>query len=223
MSELPVGLPGRRCAGSTRVSRTREQDRSTVKRRRSDADPYRGMDTPNPRTPGSLADLDLGGLACFVLTLWGLVVVVRGAVIATCPGCVSATMGRALVVTGTLLLAASSIVVWTRGSRVAASAIAGPGLIASVALVAVPGVPLHLLGLALVPWAIAGARGAIRNARPREIAVAVWVFGPRRSSGRPALASARSPPLAWSSRARWRRHQRSCSTCRGCLTSFPTT
>ena len=135
------------------------------------------MDTPNPHTPGSLADLDLGGLACFVLTLWGLVVVVRGAVIATCPGCVSATMGRALVVTGTLLLAASSIVVWTRGSRVAASAIAGPGLIASVALVAVPGVPLHLLGLALVPWAIAAARGAIRNARPREIAVAVWVFG----------------------------------------------
>lgn len=63
------------------------------------------------------------------------------------------------------------------GSRVAASAIAGPGLIALVALVVVPGAPLHLLGLALMPWAIAAARGAVRNARPREIAAAVWVFG----------------------------------------------
>ena len=135
------------------------------------------MDARYPRTPRSLSDLDLGGLACFVLALWGLAVVVRGAVMATCPGCESATMGRALVVTGTLLLAASSIVVWTRGSRVAASAIAGPGLIALVGLVVVPGAPLHLLGLALMPWAIAAARGAVRNARPREIAAAVWVFG----------------------------------------------
>jgi hypothetical protein len=135
------------------------------------------MDARYPRTPRSLADLDLGGLACFVLALWGLAVVVRGAAMASCPGCESATTGRALVVTGTLLLAVSSIVVWTRGSRVAASVIAAPGLIVSVALVAVPGVPLHLLGLALVPWAIAAARGAVRDARPLEITAAIWVFG----------------------------------------------
>ena len=96
---------------------------------------------------------------------------------ASCPGCESATTGPALVVTGTLLLTVSSIVVWTRGSRIAASAIAGPGLVVSVALVVVPGAPLHLLGLVLVPWAIAAARGAVRNARPREMAAAIWFFG----------------------------------------------
>ena len=96
---------------------------------------------------------------------------------ATCPGCASSAPGLDLVVAGTLLLADSSIVVRTRGSRVAASAIAGPGVIVLVALVVVPGVPLHLLGLALVPWAIAAARGAVRDARPREIAAAIWVFG----------------------------------------------
>lgn len=135
------------------------------------------MDARLPHTPHSLADLDLGGLACFVLAMWGLAVIVHGAALGACPGCESLQAGRALVITGTLLLACPSIVAWTRGVRLMASMIAAPGLVTSIALLGVPGVPLHLLGLVLAPWAIAAARGAVRNARPREIAAAVWFFG----------------------------------------------
>jgi hypothetical protein len=135
------------------------------------------MDVSLPRPPRALGGLDLGGLANLVLAMWGLAVVVRGSAIAACPGCHSTVGGRDLVVTGTLWLAVAAVVVWGRGCRLAASAIVAPGLVASIALVAAPTVPLHLLGLGLAPWAIAAARAAVRRARPREIGAAIWAFG----------------------------------------------
>lgn len=134
------------------------------------------MHAPPSGSSRLLAGLDLGGLRCFVLAMWGLAVIVHGAVLAACPGCESSQVGRALVMTGTLVLACVSIVAWARGIRLAASMIAVPGLMTTIVLIVVPGVPLHLLGLAIVPWSLAAARGGVRNARPREINAAIWAF-----------------------------------------------
>jgi hypothetical protein len=57
------------------------------------------------------------------------------------------------------------------------AAIVAPGIATTIALVLVPQVPLHVMGLALVPSAIVASRSAIRTAGPRAIAGATWVFG----------------------------------------------
>ncbi len=144
------------------------------------------MDVPSTRADRRLADLDLAGFACYVVVRWGLAIVIRGAVAAVCLGCApSHAAGRDLIVTGTLLLAACTVAVWGRGARVAASLIVAPGIVASVAVIAAPAVPLALLGLAVMPWSIAAWRAAIRDARPREVSAATWAvaataaIGPR--------------------------------------------
>lgn len=123
------------------------------------------------------AAVDLGGLACLVVAMWALVVIVRGAVLAACPGCEGAGSGRALVITGTLMLMCVSIVAHARGARVAAAILMAPGLLASTGLVLWPNVPLHLLGLAVIPWALTAAKGVVRAPRPGEIVAAIWTFG----------------------------------------------
>jgi hypothetical protein len=136
---------------------------------------HQGMHTSRPPLNRSM-EIDFGGLGCLALAMWGLAVIVHGAALAACPGCESSQGGRALAVTGTLVLACASIVHWTRGIRLAATIIVGPGIATSIALFVVPDVPLHLLGLALVPWSIAAARGAVRSARSLEFTAATWAF-----------------------------------------------
>jgi hypothetical protein len=135
------------------------------------------MDVPSTRTERRFADLDLAGYACYVVALWGLAIVVRGAVATVCLGCApSHPAGRDAIVTGTLVLTACTVAVWARGARVAASAIVAPGIVASAAAIAVPAVPLALAGLVVMPWSIAASRAAIRDARPREVSAATWAF-----------------------------------------------
>jgi hypothetical protein len=135
------------------------------------------MEATAPRPLHPFDAVDFGGLGNFVLALWGSAVVVRGAVVAACPGCHTPVAGPDLVMTGTLLLAVSSILVWARGGRLMVAAIVAPGVATTIALVLVPQVPLHVMGLALVPSAIVASRSAIRMAGPRAIAGATWVFG----------------------------------------------
>jgi hypothetical protein len=135
------------------------------------------MEATAPRPLHPFDAVDFGGLGNFVLALWGSAVVVRGAVVAACPGCHTPVAGPDLVMTGTLLLAVSSILVWARGGRLMVAAIVAPGVATTIALVLVPQVPLHVMGLALVPSAIVASRSAIRTAGPRAIAGATWVFG----------------------------------------------
>jgi hypothetical protein len=135
------------------------------------------MEATAPRPLHPFDAVDFGGLGNFVLALWGSAVVVRGAVVAACPGCHTPVAGPDLVMTGTLLLAVSSILVWARGGRLMVAAIVAPGVATTIALALVPQVPLHVMGIALVPWAIVASRSAIRMAGPRAIAGATWVFG----------------------------------------------
>ena len=70
---------------------------------------HQGMHTSRPPLNRSM-EIDFGGLGCLVLAMWGLAVIVHGAALAACPGCESSQGGRALAVTGTLVLACASIV-----------------------------------------------------------------------------------------------------------------
>ena len=138
---------------------------------------FEGMHAGPPPALRRFAGVDLAGLACFVVTMWALAVLVRGAVLAACPGCDGSRSGRALVITATLILLCVAIVAHARGIPTAAAILVVPGLIASTGLVLWPGVPLHLLGLTAIPWSLAAVKGAVRLSRPGEITAAIWTFG----------------------------------------------
>ena len=93
----------------------------------------------------------------------------------------------------------------------------------TIVLIVVPGVPLHLLGLAIVPWSLAAARGGVRNARPREINAAIWAFALTAVVGASASGLGAVAAVGVVVACALATLPRSCSICRAFLTSCPTT
>jgi hypothetical protein len=113
-------------------------------------------------------------MAVFLVSLWGLAIVCRGAVASsTAPHEVD---GPRIVFVGSVLLLVAAGYLWTHWFRRAAIVVAAPGLVAMAACLLTPGIPLAILALPAVPAACAAAGVAMGPRAETDRRLVLWLF-----------------------------------------------
>jgi hypothetical protein len=134
------------------------------------------MDASLRRSRRSLEDPDFPGIVAFLVSLWGLALVVRGAYASLCPGCSSVPEVRRFVFVGSLLIVAVSVWLAIGGRRVPAAVAAVPAVVASVAAIFLPGTAFAALALPAVPIACSAAGVCVLARAERDRSIVIWVF-----------------------------------------------
>jgi hypothetical protein len=122
-----------------------------------------------------LRAVDLGGMAAFLVALWGLALVCRGAIATSmAPHGID---GPRIVAVGSLLLFIAAGFLWTRLFRRAALVLVVPGIVALSTCVLTPGLPFAALALPAVPMACAAAGVAMGPRGGSDRRLVLWLFG----------------------------------------------
>lgn len=114
-------------------------------------------------------------MAAFLVALWGLAIVGRGAIAASmAPHGVD---GPRIVAVGSVLLFVASGFLWTRLFRRAALVVVLPSVVAMAACVLTPDLPFAALALPLMPAACAAAGVAMGQRGGSDRRLVLWLFG----------------------------------------------